>query len=281
MALPTFVGIGPGRSGTSWLYEMLDAHPGVAMARGTKETEYFNREFHRGRDWYERFFDGSVAVRGEISQRYVFDPEVAARMAALVPDAKILVTLRAPLERMLSVYRYKRRAGLWSKPFPDMLREDSSLVDENRYDRLLEPFFAAYPRTQILLCLYDDLQRSASAYLGEVLSFIGAPDARLPAGVDSVVNPAAAARSPALASASHFAATALRRAGLYGVLRRAKRSGFLRSLVLREAAQGDASDDRVPDSLRDSLVAALRPGVEWTERETGRKLGHWLEFGQG
>jgi hypothetical protein len=277
MALPTFIGIGPGRSGTSWLYEMLDAHPGVAMARGTKETEFFSREYHRGVEWYERFFDASIAARGEISQRYVFDPAVPGRIARLIPDARIIVTLRAPIERMLSVYRYRRRVGTYTASFAEALRADPSLVDENRYDLLLAPYLAAFPRPNILFCLYDDLQHSPVAYLRTVLGFIGAATDPLPESVSEVVNPAAVARSPLAASASRIVATALRKAGLLTLLKAAKRNRHVRGLVLRTEREDEGARDRIPPDLHATLAEALRPAVQWTERETDRDLGHWLE----
>lgn len=277
MALPTFVGIGPGRSGTSWLYEMLDAHPGVSMARGTKETEFFTREYHRGQEWYERFFDPAYAVRGEISQRYVFDAGVACRIAQLIPDARIVVTLRAPIERMLSVYNYRRRVGTYRSSFAETVREDGSLLKENRYDVLLAPYYAAFPRLQILLCLYDDLQRSPTAYLQNVLAFIGAPPAPLPANADAIVNPGSVARSTLLASASRIAAAALRNAGFYSMLRYAKRSDAVRRLVLRSDVDAARAQPSIPVELRASICEALRPAVDWAERETGRDLRHWRD----
>jgi hypothetical protein len=277
MALPTFVGIGPGRSGTSWLYEMLDAHPGVSMARGTKETEFFTRDYHRGREWYERFFDPAYAVRGEISQRYVFDASVAGRIAQLIPDARIVVTLRAPIERMLSVYSYRRRVGTYRSSFAETVREDSSLLQENRYDVLLAPYYANFPRSQILLCLYDDLQHSPTAYLRNVLAFIGAPPDPLPVNTDAIVNPGSVARSTMLANASRITAAALRNWGFYSLLRYAKRSGPVRRLVLQPEADSAQAQPTIPVELRTSISEALRPAVDWAERETGRDLRHWRD----
>jgi len=54
--LPTFVFIGPGRSGSTWMYELLRSHPDVCLGRGTKETLFFEKHYDRGVDWYESFF---------------------------------------------------------------------------------------------------------------------------------------------------------------------------------------------------------------------------------
>jgi len=48
--LPEFFVVGPPRTGTSWLYEMLRGQ--VILPRTTKETRFFDTDFHRGLDWY-------------------------------------------------------------------------------------------------------------------------------------------------------------------------------------------------------------------------------------
>ena len=46
-----FIVVGPGRSGTSWLFNLLKEHNDILMPK-IKETEYFNNNFHKGNGWY-------------------------------------------------------------------------------------------------------------------------------------------------------------------------------------------------------------------------------------
>ncbi len=54
--LPSFIGIGAPRSGSTWLHELLRAHPNVYLPRQRKELNFFNQNDSRGIDWYEKYF---------------------------------------------------------------------------------------------------------------------------------------------------------------------------------------------------------------------------------
>ena len=56
MTLPTFVGIGVPRAGTTWLHTLLEGHPQVYLPTRRKEVRFFDRHFEHGPDWYEGFF---------------------------------------------------------------------------------------------------------------------------------------------------------------------------------------------------------------------------------
>ena len=56
MTLPTFLGIGVPRGGTTWLHTLLATHPDVYIPTRRKEIRFFDRHFDRGLGWYEGFF---------------------------------------------------------------------------------------------------------------------------------------------------------------------------------------------------------------------------------
>ena len=73
MTLPTFVGIGVPRAGTTWLHTMLDKHPETYLPGKRKEVRFFDRYFDEGLGWYETFFrdaDPNARAVGEISPQY-------------------------------------------------------------------------------------------------------------------------------------------------------------------------------------------------------------------
>ena len=67
--------IGVGRSGTTWIYKLLDSHKDISMALG-KETNYFNN-FYRTHsiDWYQKQFSTqkNYKIFGEVSNNYYFN----------------------------------------------------------------------------------------------------------------------------------------------------------------------------------------------------------------
>ena len=53
--LPDFIIIGAAKCGTTALYDYITQHPDIKKSK-FKEIHYFNREFHRGVNWYKLFF---------------------------------------------------------------------------------------------------------------------------------------------------------------------------------------------------------------------------------
>src|SRR5262245_10389314 len=118
------------KAGTTSLYDYLRAHPDVFMAT-PKELHYFaaSKNLKLGPEWYESKFAGAgeAIARGEISPSYsqsdVF-PGVADRVAATVPDARIVYLVREPIARLQSMYLHQIGKGRETRPIVQALRED-------------------------------------------------------------------------------------------------------------------------------------------------------------
>jgi hypothetical protein len=104
--LPDFLVIGTMRGGTSSLYKYLDSHPGVRSSL-RKEVHYFTRDYARGEAWYRAHFGLTGRRRNfEATPAYLAFKPAAARAAALVPEASLVVLLRDPVARAVSHYRH-------------------------------------------------------------------------------------------------------------------------------------------------------------------------------
>lgn len=97
---PNLFIVGAPRCGTTAWVKYLGDHPDVYFAE-RKEPHYFSDDFPRFRwarteDEYLRFFDGASSrpVVGEASVMYLYSKVAAARIAAVYPNARILVFLR-------------------------------------------------------------------------------------------------------------------------------------------------------------------------------------------
>ena len=148
-ALPDLVVIGAMKCGTTSLHAYLDGHPHVGMSDPKELNFFFGPEdagnWHRGVDWYAGHFDPACAVRGEASPGYTSPshPEVAARMAAVIPSARLLYAVRDPVRRALSQYQHHRREGTETRsPADALLDPGSQYVARGRYLERLEPFLA-------------------------------------------------------------------------------------------------------------------------------------------
>ena len=128
---PDLAIVGAARSGTTQLAARLSRHPSVD-ASAVKEPNYFSREFERGADWYDAYFQpreaGRVRFDASVSYTYPDFPEALGRLAAASPGALVVYVVRDPIERAVSHYRLNHHyfghetsddfgAALASRPF--------------------------------------------------------------------------------------------------------------------------------------------------------------------
>src|SRR4051794_29200078 len=118
--LPDYLIIGVAKGATTSVYAWLNEHPFVAPA-AKKEVHYFDYEYFRGEDWYRSHFPlrrareafaqehGSLPLTGEASPTYISHRWAPERIANDLPDIKLIVVLRDPVDRAYSHYQMTRR----------------------------------------------------------------------------------------------------------------------------------------------------------------------------
>ena len=273
--VPTFLGIGPGKAGTTWLYRLLRAHPEVWMSP-VKETLYFTREHGRGRDWYLGFFEGAGAypASGEISNTYVFSAEAPARVRDYRSDMQLITTLRHPVDRAFSHYLWLVRNGELGEGFEAALEARPDLLERGRYGDHLARWLEHFPREQLLVLPFWELVEYERAFARRVFAFLGVDRDFWPEGAEERALGAARPRSRWAARAAKLGARALRRLGLPRVVQALKESPVV------ELLWEPWGEDRpqLDAALRSRLVRRLADDVERLGELTGVDFaGRWLE----
>ena len=200
MPLPNFLIVGAAKAGTTSLYKYLDQHPQVYMSP-RKEPRYFAPEYyttyyrnaignhHRETGMsigeYAALFDGvtdEIAV-GEASTEYLFFEKSAARIKAAIPDAKIIIILRNPVERAFSAYCYHLRDGRETLSFEEAL-EKESLRAKNKwqvgwfyrrgglYYQQVKRYYHLFSRDQIKLILWKNLNENPQQVCTDIFKFL-------------------------------------------------------------------------------------------------------------
>jgi hypothetical protein len=208
--LPTFIIAGAARSGTTYLYNLLDHHPGIFLAKPrAPEPKFFlvDEEYARGLDYYsERFFTSGaqIAVRGEKSANYLESPVVPVRIAQDLPATKLIFILRDPVERAFSNFLWSTRNGHETLGFAEAIereaeRESSyapkvrfarpfSYLSRGMYARLLAPYLRLFPREQVKIVLHDDILSNPEDVTLDLMKFIGAEPILPPVNLRERVN---------------------------------------------------------------------------------------------
>lgn len=141
--LPSFIVIGGQRCGTTTLFKHLAEHPQVLRPGIEKGIDYFSLHYDKGMDWYRGNFPMARAahmrtrrvgepVAFEACTYYMFHPFAMERLARDLPDIRLVVMLRDPVERAYSAYKHEHARGFDTAPsFEEALGlEDERLAGE-------------------------------------------------------------------------------------------------------------------------------------------------------
>jgi hypothetical protein len=209
---PSFIIIGAQRAGTTSLYNYLCEHPAILPAR-RKEVHFFNRNFAHGTQWYWAQFPawiehrdrwGKRTLTGESTPAYVFHPLAAQRVRQTLPDVKLIVLLRNPVDRAFSHYRHGLREGYESLPFGEALALESARTDPIRQRMKADPdyydadylfysyrargiyadqlarWFDVFPREQFLIDTSEAFYADPAAVMNDTFAFLSVSPWTLP-----------------------------------------------------------------------------------------------------
>lgn len=107
MTLPNMLLAGAPRCGTTALFRLLRGHSEIFIPN-EKELWFFFNDYlwENGLEWYKAQFadHGGSKVVAEATPLYFCCPECLERIRCTLPDVKILLSLRNPVDRALSHY---------------------------------------------------------------------------------------------------------------------------------------------------------------------------------
>ena len=205
---PFFI-IGAQRSGTTYLYELLDEHPSVSMAKPKRpEPKWFldpQKIKLGGEAWRKTLFPGvSKGLLGEKGTSYLEHPEAADSILSVFPKAQFIAILREPFARAVSNYRFSVENKSEALPIEQALNLQAlnrpfdpkkysvspyAYLQRGRYIDYLEPWAARVPRSNFHVMLLEELVAGREA-LDELCRFLKIGLFQ-PKGMDRIVNAAA------------------------------------------------------------------------------------------
>jgi hypothetical protein len=271
--LPSFFIVGPPRTGTSWLHEVLS--PNAILPTPTKETRFFDQHFRKGLGWYLSHFPRlpDQKMVGEVAPTYFASAHARERISRLIPDAKVVCVFRNPVERVFSLYRLKRAHGMFRWSFEQAIKNDPELLESSRYATHLKEWLNIFGEDRVLVAVYEDMKRDPQAFLNCITDFLEIPNIALSPSQRRFINASEGLTHPrsyfltraATETANWFKAVRLDR-----VLAAAKRQ-YLLKLFLRSGSRFESlSPDRAT-----MLYELFRPEVEELESMLNRDFSCW------
>jgi len=177
--LPQFVIIGAVKGATTWIHNQLRDNPGVYLP--APEPHFFSQEYDRGIDHYRSFFDGAAPhqLLGEKSADYLAHPLAAQRMASILPQARLVVQLRNPVDRAYSDYKMLFRRGTVTQGPEAYLdgrpNDQPRFLEDGLYARHLRRWLDHFSADQMEIILFEDVKSAPQDTVAAVSAHIGAP----------------------------------------------------------------------------------------------------------
>jgi len=187
-----FIGIGAGRSGTTWIVNILSEHPQIFCPEIGKLNYFANtRPFNKDSEYDKRGIKGYLElfkecpegnIKGEFSSYYIINPKVAFIIKKHFPNVKIWACIREPVERAYSDWLAFKQFKVKEKDSFDkaFFKEQTGLYPEGDgyrhrgfYYKQLKPYFDLFPKENIKIILHEDILKDPGKVAKEFYEFLG------------------------------------------------------------------------------------------------------------
>jgi hypothetical protein len=302
--LPNFLIIGTAKAATSALYEYVREHPEVFMPR-RKELHHFaahpnasgphwavpsedpTNRYHPvvARADYEKYFEpaGTRQAVGEASPTYLYYTAAAGNIREAIPHAKLIALLRDPADRAYSAWLHLVRDGHEALSFSDALLEEPARIQRGLdaawhyrafgfYFEKLKPYYALFPREQILVLLQEDLMQHPERSMKAVYRFLGVTDSYVPR-FELQHNKTGIPKFPKL----HAFVEKGIHTSLVGRVIKAPFSEETLRRGLTRIKNWNLQKPNAPDAVLEELRAGYRSDILKCQALIGRDLSHWLQ----
>lgn len=288
--LPNFIIVGAAKAGTTSLYHYLSGHPNVFMSN-PKEVNYFSKEEimkqglyyqdFKAKDFvsYKKLFSDvsdEIAI-GEGSVSYLFYPDTPNKIKTAIPDVKIIILLRDPVERAFSHYLMDYRMGLVSLSFEDIFYKKvdnkklslyyQQYIELGLYYEQVKRYINLFGKEQVRIYLQEDLRKDANGVVLDLYDFLK---------IDKSYTPCVNKEHNAFSMPKNE------------FIHKLYSSNFIRSIAsaiftntLKEKVKNIFFERKkkpvLGQSVRNDLQEMYKKDIQDLERMIGRDLAHWYK----
>ncbi|RCT53652.1 hypothetical protein DUZ96_10610 [Winogradskyella sp. KYW1333] len=284
--------VGAARCGTTTLYNYLNNSNDVFLPR-VKEPNFFSEvdspktedfkppvpgiKYHAKiindvNVYNELYTEASnTQLKGDTSPSYIWDTNVAKRIFKHNPKAKLIISLRHPVDRAYSHYIMNYYTGVENaSSFEEALDAPKNLVwgscnqylEMGRYYNQVKAYYDVFPKEQIKVLIYEEWTKNLESEIKELFNFLGlmAEDSVFRTPVDSnKIEP-------------------LKKKALLNVLRQNKIKALIKNVISQERIDalkssffGDNSKkiEKINPELRQELSLKFKEDIRQLSELTG------------
>jgi len=276
--MPNFLVIGAAKAGTTSLYHYLNQHPQIYMSP-RKETYFFmssNNEIENYKALFKEA-NGEIAI-GEATPFYLYNKKSPELIKNCLPQVKLIIVLRDPVDRAYSHFLYWRSQG--QEPIVDFakaIREEPirirdgyginyHYINQGFYAPQLQRYLNLFDSSNIKINLYSDLVKNPSHFVKEIYNFLDVDDS-FAAPTNQALNKTAVPRNKVIDKI-------LKTSNPVKEISKTLLSDKFRKLIANKLL---LSKPNISYNLRQELIEIYREDILKTQRLVQRDLSIWLQ----
>jgi len=226
-----FFFVGPPKTGTTFIYEMLSKLSEVSVSQQTKELDFFNKNFKRGIKWYHDSFDYTRKIICDISTSYFTSELARVRIKEYNPAAKIIITIRNPLNRLISHYKHNIRFGIIDRiPIKDAIKFHPNMVENSMYAKYIHEWILDFGEENVMILPLELLKVKPDKFINQLEEFMGISLETVSGQVSEKINYASQPRSYTLARYVRILRREFNNLGMHFIVRFFKKLGLKKIL---------------------------------------------------
>lgn len=258
--------VGCSRCGTTWVDKALREHPEIYLPPN-KQTYFFDSHYDKGIQWYLDHFTGILPSHNAVGEiaTYYSQPDIIPLVAEHFPQAKLLMSVRNPIDRAYSFYQSRASRFDWTNIEQAIEQQPNDILERGKYSEQIEGILKYFPEEQLKVVFFDDLTAQPEEFLRSILNFIGVDDNFKSSQIGQMTQVTIDPRIR----------RTLKKMGLQPVMDYVsdrplgdKIRAFLKKSNIRRYKKITARDKKL-------LQDIYRPYNEKLEQLTGRDLSHW------
>tara|TARA_B100001123_G_C15227741_1_gene993870 strand:- start:48 stop:875 length:828 start_codon:yes stop_codon:yes gene_type:complete len=199
--LPNFIIAGTVRSGTTSLYNYICNHPSVLPA-AYDEIGFFDSNFQLGTMWYQSMFPTkkqmelvqektNFCLTGEDTPFYFWNKDAIKRISELIPNCKIIMIFRNPVDRAYSNYQLGKRENKEDLSFEKTIEIEKQIINKGTknlnfseprtylikslYSLQLKNWLTSFSKDQLYFLSTEQLSSKPNETMSGIFNFLGLP----------------------------------------------------------------------------------------------------------
>ena len=188
-----FIGIGGQRCGKTTMYSWLREHPQISTS-SEMELHFFNNCYDRGYEWYEGNFEQNekILLTGEMSSSYLYDQSVPERVYKYYPEMKIILSVRNPIDRLISAFRHDIQIGNvvsdGEYSISKGIENNPTYLEYGMYAKYFNEWLNIFPRENIFVIIFEQMIETPQQTYLELCDFLNIDNSFTPHTINKKMN---------------------------------------------------------------------------------------------